>query len=311
MSLRRRCASWSAAASALPVVALVLAIARDASADATWLPGPARALPRTTSASRDAPVFEYAYGPRAQASIGAEPGLLEVRRDATTLRVGIYAMIGLENATATRVFPPAELWRGLVGGSVSLELPRLARAWLGPGDALELSLTLGHESDHATAGESVPSPSPRDIPFGGGGNCVAPDVAARLGVGRAVTVLVRLQDRIYWNELPAMFGARSASDTVADDLHEGLANAPGADLVVRWQAARWIVPSVALFAEHLFPHDGFVDGGGFFRALCGVVFPGRVGELEPFASFDAGNGKGLLVERRELRLSVGVRYALF
>jgi hypothetical protein len=307
MSPRRRSASWVAAL----LAALALALPLDARADATWLPGPARALPRTTSASRDTPVLEYAYGPRAQASIGAEPGLVELRRDATTLRVGLYAMVALENATATRVFPPSELWRGLVGGSVSLELRRLARVWLGPGDTLELSLTLGHESDHATAGETVSSPSSRDIPFGAGGNFIAPDIAARYRLGRAVTVLVRLQDRIYWNEFPAMFGARGASDVVADTLHEGLANAPGADIVVRWQAAAWAVPSVALFAEHLFPHDGFVDGGGFFRALGGVVFPGRVGEIEPFASFDAGNGKGLLVERRELRLSAGVRYAFF
>jgi hypothetical protein len=210
-----------------------------------------------------------------------------------------------------RVFPPGELWRGLVGASLSWELGRLAREWLGPGDTLELSLTLGHESDHATAPGSAPSASPRDIPFGGGGNFVAPDVAVRLRAGRAVTLLIRLQDRIYFNELPAVFGARSASDSVADALHEGLANAPGADLVLRWKAAAGLVPSLAMFAEHLFPHDAFADAGAFFRAMAGVALPGRVGEIEPFVSFDAGNGKGLLVERRELRLSAGVRYALF
>jgi hypothetical protein len=70
-------------------------------------------------------------------------------------------------------------------------------------------------------------------------------------------------------------------------------------------------PQVAVFAEHLFAHDAFVPDGSFFRAMAGVVLPGRVGEVEPFVSLDGGNGKGLLVQERELRLAVGVRYALF
>ncbi len=45
--------------------------------------------------------------------------------------------------------------------------------------------------------------------------------------------------------------------------------------------------------------------------MLGVGFPGKVGELEPFASFDGGNGEGLLVEQRALRFSMGVRYAPF
>ena len=84
---------------------------------AVWLPGPARAIPRSTSASRDTPVFELAYGPRAQGSIGAEPGLLELRGPGAALRFGMYAMIALENGTGRAVFPPAQLWRGLVGAS--------------------------------------------------------------------------------------------------------------------------------------------------------------------------------------------------
>ena len=70
-------------------------------------------------------------------------------------------------------------------------------------------------------------------------------------------------------------------------------------------------PQLALFGEHLFAHDAFVQDGEFFRAMAGAVLPGRVGELEPFVSFDGGNGKGLLVQERELRLSVGIRYAPF
>jgi hypothetical protein len=292
--------------------------ANEASADpaatgTTWLPGSDRAIPRTTSASRDTPLLEYAYGPRAQASIGAEPGILESRGSALVFRFGLYAMVGLENATDTRFFPPGELWRGLVGASFALELPRVARAWLVPGSTFEVGLIVGHESDHESADSTstLPPPGPLAIPFGGGGDFLAPDVAVRLPAGRAVTLVVRIQDRIYFNELPLLVGATTASDDIAESLHEGLVNAPGADLIARWHAARWAKPQLALFGEHLFPHDASAQDGQFFRAMAGVVFPGRVGELEPFVSFDGGNGKGLLVEERALRFSVGVRYAPF
>jgi hypothetical protein len=284
-----------------------------ARADVTWLPGADRALPRSTSASRDAPVLEYAYGPRAQASIGAEPGLLEVRRPASTLRIGFFALVGLEDSMSRRVFPPGELWRGLVGASVALELPSLARAWLVAGGDLEIGLLVGLERDKASAASSpsLSPPGPLAIPFGGGGAYLAPDVAVRLPVGRAVTITMRLQDRVYFNELPLLVGARVASDAVADGLREGLLNAPGADLIVRWRVAAWALPELSIFGEHLFAHDAFVPDGQFLRVLAGVVLPGRVGELEPFVSFDGGNGKGLLIQERALRLSAGVRYALF
>jgi hypothetical protein len=279
----------------------------------TFLPGAARGIPRTTSASRDASVLECAFGPRAQASIGVEPGLLAVRLRDSTWRFGLYATLGLENAKSDRVFPPGELWRSLVGASVSLEVPGIARAWLLPGADMEVSLVVGNESDHATSASSsvLAPPGPLAIAFGGGGDFLAPDLAVRLPAGRAVAITIRLQDRIYFNELPLFVGSRVASDAIADSLHEGLLNAPGADLVVRWQAAPWAMPQLALFGEHLFAHDAFVPDGQFFRAMAGIVLPGHAGELEPFASFDGGNGKGLLVQERELRLSVGVRYAIF
>ncbi len=210
------------------LVAVVMLVATRAQADAptsstTWLPGSDRAFPRSASASRDAPVFEYAYGPRAQASIGAEPGVLELRGRSTTLRLGFYGVVALENATSDRAFPPSELWRGLVGASIALEMPKLARALLVPGSDLEFALVVGHESDHATSGSTstLPAAGPLAIPFGAGGDFIAPDIAWRLPTGRAVTITMRLEDRIYFNELPLLVGARVASDVVADGLHEG------------------------------------------------------------------------------------------
>jgi hypothetical protein len=220
-------------------------------------------------------------------------------------------MVCLENDSKRRLFPPSELWRGLLGGSIAVELPRAARAWLPPGSAFELALVVGHESDHATLPASIARLKAHDITFGGGGNFIAPDVAVRMPVGHDVYITLRLRDRIYFNELPLLAGSRATSDAVANDLLEGLANAPGADVVVRWHATAWAQPQLALFGEHLFPHNPSAREGDFFRATCGVALPGHFGELEPFASFDAGNGKGLLVNRREDRLSAGVRYAFF
>jgi hypothetical protein len=284
--------------------------ARSVSAEATWLPGPARAIPRTTSASRDTPVLEYAYGPQAQASIGAEPGLLALTWQNATGHVGLYAMVALENANDPVIFPPSKLWRGLVGLSFALELPRAARAWLGAGSDFEVTALVGHESDHSSSLGGLDPSSPAVIPDGGGGNFLSLDAAERLCAARFVFT-IRMQNRVYFNVFPWIVGAHSGSDTVASVLHEGLVDAASADLVVRWRVSAWAQPQLATFAEHLFARDRGVADGGFVRAMLGVVFPGKVGELEPFGSLDAGNGKGLLIDRRETRLSVGVRYAPF
>jgi hypothetical protein len=296
----------------LALTSIANALGADAAAaDATWLPGSARVVPRTTSASRDTPVLEYAYGPQAQASIGAEPGLLAVTAPGVLFHFGLYAMVGLENANDSAFFPPSKLWRGLVGASLAFDLPVLAGRWLGPGSDLEIGAVVGHESDHASAStQDLDPPSPRTIPYGGGGNFVAVDVAARLPAG-PLLFTVRLADRAYFNVFPAIVGARADSDAVAADLHEGLVDAAGADLEARWRAWRWAQPQLAVFAEHLFARDPGVEDGAFFRAMLGVVFPGKVGEFEPFGSFDSGNGKGLIIDRRETRVSIGLRYAPF
>ncbi|MDP9034997.1 MAG: hypothetical protein M3O50_09325 [Myxococcota bacterium] len=286
----------------------------EATRPTTWLPGPARAISRATSASRDTVALEYAYGPRAQASIGAESGLLESRAPDAIWRLGLYAMVGLESAIKRRLFPPSELWRGLVGVSLALELPLVARGYFPPGSTFELGLVVGHESDHFTVPQTQPPPAARGIRYGGGGNFIAADAAVRLHAGPEVTITVRLQDRVYVSSF-GLLQSRSASDSIARDLHDGLVNAPGTDVVVRWRATTTAQPQLAVFAEHLFSHR-FVGhpsapDGNFVRAIGGVVFPGAAGELEPFVSVDAGNGKGWLIDQSELRASAGVRYAAF
>ena len=104
--------------------------AEDASAPLGWLPGAARAVPRSSSASRDTPVFEYAHGPRAQGSLGGEIDLFGARGRSVSFRLGGYAMIALENTTETQP-SPREYWSGLIGLSGSLSLDALTFATRG------------------------------------------------------------------------------------------------------------------------------------------------------------------------------------
>jgi hypothetical protein len=295
------------------LLALALLAGPAARADTSWLPGAARAIPRTDSASRDAALVEIAYGPRAQLSLGGEPGVVEIRGPAATWRLGVYGLVALENGAVDRLFPADEVSRLLLGLSAAVELSAAARAWLPPGGDLEIALVLGYENAHASAFATSFLPPPRagDIAFGGGGEFLAPEIALRLPLGSDAWLSLRLQDRIYMNQWPLLFGARELSDQIADTLREGLINAPGVDVILGWRATSWGQPQLALYAERLLAHDAFADDGYFVRALGGLVLPGRAGQVEPFVSLDAGNGKGLLINRHELRLSAGVRYALF
>jgi hypothetical protein len=120
------------------------AIADDPEPGFTWLPGGARVIPRTSSASRDTPVLEYAYGPRAQGSLGGEFGFLEQRWPLAALRLGMYGMITLENDQEKIVFP-REYWRGHAGVSLAVASEALGRQWFGPGAVMEFAIVIGHE----------------------------------------------------------------------------------------------------------------------------------------------------------------------
>ena len=267
---------------------LVALVASPATAaKSTWMPGPARALPRTESASRDALVLEYAYGPRAQGSIGAEFGFLRLTTRNVSVWLGLHAMVALENAEGEAAFPPAELWRGVVGISSTLSFDRPAQRWLGPGGGLEVGLALTHESDHGDLDEERPA---RGLQNGGGGDWVTPDIAVRIPLVKALRLTLRLQDRVY--------------------VRGDLVHAPGGDVILRWAASKPAHVALALFGEGLIAR-GDARNGYFARGMLGLVLPGAIGEVTIFGSIDAGNGKGLLVNRRELRFSAGIRYAPF
>jgi hypothetical protein len=294
--------------SSRPLCALLLLLAaRSASSQEApfiWLPGSAREIPRTSSASRDTPLFQSSFDSRWQASAGLEFGLALVRpaRSGQAFRLGMYGMVDLQNADQPAIFEPVgtELLRGLYGFSISWAAEDLAHRWLGPQGALELSLVAGHESDHALADftnahpDFEVSPLPGDIESTGG-NFLQPDLAARFALRPDLALTSRLQWRVY---LPGSGPIR---------------HAPGVDLVLRWKLLAWLQPQIAGFAERWYVDHSInqANDGGFARLLCGLGFPGRWGEATPFGAVDVGNGDGLLVNRRALRLTVGVRYAAF
>jgi hypothetical protein len=225
----------------------------------------------------------------------------------------LSALAALENARSEEPVPD-ELGRLAVELRASFRLDAIARRWFGEGAALAAGATLGAEGARKLGGveaeQVLPPPQPGDIPFGGGGDWTGFFVAARVPVGRRADLLVRARERVFWNGWPLLFGRRDWSDVVADVLGEGLAHAPALEATLVWRATARVRPLAGVFAEGLFPHDRTADANGFVRLLAGVGLPLAGGEAIPFVSLDAGAGKGLLVNRHEVRLSLGVRLGL-
>ncbi len=270
-------------------------------ATVTWMPGESREVSRATSASRDVPVSDLVFAPRVGAKGAADFAFLALRAGGVALRPGFDAFFALEHANVGVAGPlplPGEgkgpmLWRGLFRASLALSAERLARKWLGPGGAVEITAAAGHESDHVTGGSFDDAPEPGDILDGGGGNFVVYDAAMRAFLVPRLEAWARVGDRIYW---------------AGPILH-----APGAEAGLRWHLLPHVEPVLSLFGEALLvDHDlNAARDGGLAALLAGVALPGALGELIPYTAVDVGNGKGLLINRREIDASIGVRYAPF
>jgi hypothetical protein len=285
--------------------------------DVTWMPGNSRDIPRTTSASRDAAVSDLVFGPRVGAKGAADLAVVKIELDGIALRPGFFGFFDLEHADPGLSGPlplPGEgkgpmLWRGMFGFSLMLSAERLARAWLGPHSAIELGATVGHESDHVTGQSSFnDAPNPGDILGGGGGDFVVYELALRKPLGRHVDGWARIEDRAYF--------------------YGPILHAPGAEAGLRWHLWPHFEPVVSVFGEGLLVnHDlppalieealgtpnvhNHANDGGFAGLLAGLSVPGALGEVIPYTAADVGNGKGLLINRREFTLSIGIRYAPF
>jgi hypothetical protein len=277
---------------------------------AAFGPGPARVVSLGLSASRDAPVFELAYGPYAQASLGGEVGLFRYRDASTTVRLGLSGLVALENGDSAGGFPPEELCRAILGATWALSLDRFARTWFGPRSAFELSFLVGLERDGQSASYLPDPPRPWDIPFGEGGSIIQPGIALRTPLSRNLDVTLRIRDRFTVSGIVDAVGQKVASDVVAGYLQEGLLQVPGAEAGLRYRAFTRVSGVVSISGEQMIPLQP-AQTGFFGRALFGVALAGVAGEVVPFLSLDGGNGQGLLINRRETRMSVGIRYAPF
>jgi hypothetical protein len=285
------------------VLLAALAVQAPARADGgttTWMPGNSREIPKTASASRDAPVSGLVFAPRVAAKGAADLAVASIDAGGIALRPGFYGFFELEHANRGLSGPlplPGEgsgpmLWRGSFGLSLMMDADRLARSWFGPRGAIEWGVTAGHESDHITGASFDDAPAPSDIPDGGGGNFLLYEAALRASLGSKLEAWARLQDRAYFQ---------------GPILH-----APGAEAGVRWHLAPHAEPLVSVFGEALLVNqEQGVRDGGFFGVLAGLAAPGAAGELLPYVALDVGNGKGLLINRREAVGSIGVRYAPF
>ena len=270
-----------------------------------WLPGDAREVSRSSSASRDTAALEAIVAPRFSVTLGTELGLVAWHRSGLSLRGGALALFGLESQTRSRQLFPApggdsNLWRGILGYELSLSFDRIARLALGQHGGLEIALGYYHESDHHTASNDPVTPGlGPDHPELRGrpqiGNSLAADFASRFQAG-SLELILRQQSKLFVNG-PATdttpFRAGTAQELVLQ-LHQLL---PG--VTPFWSSAA----EVLLAKGRAATRD--------FRTLLGVSLPGVTGELRLYASFDAGAEKGLLITERQNALGAGFRYTPF
>ncbi|MEZ4223204.1 MAG: hypothetical protein R3B13_19830 [Polyangiaceae bacterium] len=266
-----------------------------------WLPAESVFVDRSASAHRDLPVFEYSYGPRARAVLGAPLRVLESRGESSSWGLGLAASVALANADAAAV-GPRELWRDYEELDVSWQ-PLIE----GLQQRLDVNLGVGHFGAQRSAGVSLEAPRPDDIPFGGGGYFLS------LGVTLHQTGdwawYARASHRAFTNGIIEAV-SKEASDAATSVLAEGLAHAPSLEGSLRYRGLGLMQPVVSGSADWLVPADDSARSGWVLRALTGLAFAGQRGELLPFVAGDVGNGEGMLINRREARLLVGVRYAL-
>lgn len=287
----------------LSAMAFVVCVAAPARAE--WFDGAARALPLDLSASRDAPVFEIAYGPRAYGSFGIAPAILSSGGKESGSCLGFSAALTWESDGQSTLGPL--LTRDLE----TLSLASATRDVLMDGSTFELVTSIGHEGAHQDRAAVIDGYRTTDIPFGAGGWFLGVDVALRLRPSRRLTLTSRLGERIFVNAFPLWVGEREVSDHVADALGEGTIHAPFFALEARHRTSRSWHALASVWGETFVAHDDSARDAVLVRALVGAASPVKIGEFVPFLSGEAGNGKGFFVNRRELRLSLGVRLVLF
>jgi hypothetical protein len=106
----------------------------------------------------------------------------------------------------------------------------------------------------------------------------------------------------------ALFGQHGWANVVGDALADDVLHQLQADAVVSITAFPQWQPLFALHGDTLVPLEGVAHARFASRYMLGVLHPIDRGALLPFLSLDIGAGAGMLVNRNEVRLGVGVRY---
>jgi len=83
------------------------------------------------------------------------------------------------------------------------------------------------------------------------------------------------------------------------------------DFSRRWIASSAMNPFITGFSEKMLARPETADDGYLVRGLAGIAFPGKSGEFSFYLSIDKGNGKGLLINTKENRITSVLRYCTF
>lgn len=299
MTTARLAASVSAA-----MVAFVLAEPAHA---AEWLQLGGRALPQGESAAPDAPALGLGYGPRAKSRLGIDLGIVTWRGETRTRRLGLSALVAFDNSISESPLA-GELGSTALELSIAWSLDAWALRRLGPRGVFELAAVLGRRTAFATERTILVDPfRTDDVPFGAGGTYLGGEAQARVGLGAAWDGTLRFGLHAYLNGIANLFGQREVSNTIADFLHEGAAWQTSLEVGLERHLGETVGLRASAFAETIGAHDDTGKQLWLARLELGPTFASRAFVLSPFVDLDAGHGPSLLVNRTELRATVGVK----
>lgn len=290
------------------VITVGILCAASARANAAeWFQLGARALPAGDSAAPDAPVMGVGYGPRAQSRLGLDFAVATTRAETRTRRIGFAALVAFDNAVSRSPLA-GELGSTAIEVSLAWSLDAWAQRRLGPRGVLELALVLGRRTAFSTERTVLLDPyRPDDVPFGGGGTYLGGEAEARLGLAAAWDLTLRLGLHAYLNAFADLVGSREASDVIADYLHEGAEWQTAIEAAIERRVAATTRLRAVAYAETIGPHDDTAKQVWLARLELGPAFAAGAFAILPFIDFDAGHGPSLLVNRTELRTTVGVK----
>ena len=259
----------------------------------------ARTIPRSWSASRDAPAFNLMIFPRDVRTAAGEFSLVGWKAEDYRLRIGFGGLLELESVGETDSFgnlithgSGAFLWRGAYQYQMALSLDALGKR-LCATCSLEATFTYRHESEHITASNAGDQNEDyRDRALVG--DDLGLDAAISTQQGEFL-LLGRTQFRLFVPE-------RSSYGV-----------SPNLEAHVRYLRFPRVHPFVSLYGEYsngAHSWDRQYPHAYLLRALTGVALPSDLGNVMLYGSGDIGHRKGLLAYTREATLGLGVRLAL-